>query len=91
MLNPAIQNPNDSKPKYAWKLGKYAQPGPSESKSIQTQTLINPNQSKLGEEARCTLAKQSVLFGLRQSSVHAKLAYLVDKLDIDVVKMMRQN
>eukprot|EP00798_Chlamydomonas_sp_ICE-L_P008543 gene8543-biopygen15461 len=43
------------------------------------------------EEARSILVKQPRLFGYRKSAVHAKLAFMVGKLDIDVVTMMKQN
>eukprot|EP00798_Chlamydomonas_sp_ICE-L_P032465 gene32465-biopygen13899 len=43
------------------------------------------------EDARSILAKQPSLFGLRESTMHAKLAFMVNKLDIDVVTMMKQN
>eukprot|EP00798_Chlamydomonas_sp_ICE-L_P011794 gene11794-biopygen9448 len=43
------------------------------------------------EEAHSILAKNATLFGLRTSAVHAKLAFMVSKLDIDVVAMMKKN
>eukprot|EP00798_Chlamydomonas_sp_ICE-L_P020211 gene20211-biopygen29008 len=43
------------------------------------------------EDARSILAKQPTLFGLRESTVHAKLAFMVDKLGINVVTMMKEN
>eukprot|EP00798_Chlamydomonas_sp_ICE-L_P024691 gene24691-biopygen19137 len=43
------------------------------------------------EDARSILAKYPCLFGYRKSAVHAKLAFMVDKLNIDVVTMMKQN
>ena len=43
------------------------------------------------EDARLIFAKSPSMFGLRESTVHAKLAFMVDKLDIDVVTMMKHN
>eukprot|EP00798_Chlamydomonas_sp_ICE-L_P027386 gene27386-biopygen3231 len=43
------------------------------------------------EDASSILAKHTPLFGRSNLTVHAKLAFMVDKLDIDVVTMMKQN
>jgi len=43
------------------------------------------------KDACSILAKNTRLFGCRMSTMHAKLAFMVDKLGVDVVTMMKQN